>query len=385
MGVFLLPTTVAVAVLWLVLVVVVSGHATTVPSNSSTSLSGMKYVYTIPSLPVPRMQWNENRGYCGEVSTILAAMSFGAYFSQYDLRSISTNYKNNAQTTGEYLVNMNDQYTATSIQLDSIEWNNYLRDTQKFLLWIKQQTMLGHPVTIGVFMNHYLFYNNRDPLAGDEVYDHIVTVYNVQSNYGDNDLYHDEDVITISDHALWNPLITDEPRYLYSYTFKEFQGNRRQANSANGNLYTLPNDPSVGNCGITHTNVIASDTTLLPVKLETNFNYEKPEIGYLSNDRPTPMDIQVTVTVGNIQQGIEYKLYKYDDERKVPTSQFNTVSPSIAVKTWTVLADSQQQQEGVEIKSVKNSLGGEDLVFSVTDKILSSDKAIYRCVPSSAP
>lgn len=366
-------------------VVALLRSAMAMDSNSSlTTTSANKYIYSPASLPKSRIQWNENRGYCGEVSTILAAMSYGSYFSQYDLRLISAKYKDNAQTAGEYLVNMNDQYTATAIQLASLEWNNLIRDTQKFLVWIKQQTMQGHPVTIGVYMNHYLFYNNRDPTAGDEVYDHIVTVYNVQSNFPDSDIYHEDDIITISDHGLWNPYITDEPRYLYSYSFKEFQGNRRQANSANGLLYTLPNDPSVGNCGISHTNVISSDaSSLLPVKLETSMNYEKPEIGYLSNERPAAMDVEVTITISNIQTGVEYKLYKFNDERTVPTAQYNALSPAIAVKTWNLNLSNNQQ---ISVKTIKDSKSGEDITtLSVTDKIVSSDKAIYRCVLASAP
>jgi hypothetical protein len=35
----------------------------------------------------PRLQWNHNAGYCGEVSLISAGLYYGQYISQYDARS----------------------------------------------------------------------------------------------------------------------------------------------------------------------------------------------------------------------------------------------------------------------------------------------------------
>ena len=37
----------------------------------------------------PRLQWNENNGYCGEVSLISAGLYYGQYLSQYDARSLA--------------------------------------------------------------------------------------------------------------------------------------------------------------------------------------------------------------------------------------------------------------------------------------------------------
>ncbi len=339
-----------------------------------------KYTFTAGDLCKPRIQWNENRGYCGEVSTISAALSYGAYFSQYDIRSITSKYKDNAQTAGELLINVNDQYTATEIALSSEEWNNLIRDTQRFLVWIKNWMIQGKPVTIGVYMNHYLFYGDNSPNAGDSTYDHIVTVYSVSSNFNeiaDNKdgtlLYHEDDMITISDHALWNPRIANQPQYFYSYLFKDFQGNRRQANAADGNLYTLPDSTDIGNCGIVHTGIIGAESDsnqLVPVKVETDINYETPEIGYLSNTRPKSIPVTLSITVGssvsNIKQGQTYHLYKYNDEKKIPNSNFNANADK-SVVNWTLVAEKDGQ------------------VFSVTDKIMSNEKAIYRCVSATAP
>ena len=53
------------------------------------SLTGNKPSYSnhriINEIP-PRIQWNANDGYCGEVSLISAGLYYGQYVSQYDAR-----------------------------------------------------------------------------------------------------------------------------------------------------------------------------------------------------------------------------------------------------------------------------------------------------------
>lgn len=49
-------------------------------------------------------------------------------------------------------------------------------------------------------MNQFVFYKNKSPSAGEAEYDHIVSVIGFDSNYDDN-LYHPDDVIHISDHG----------------------------------------------------------------------------------------------------------------------------------------------------------------------------------------
>ena len=38
----------------------------------------------------PRLQWNENSGYCGETSFISAGLHFGQYCSQFTARSLAS-------------------------------------------------------------------------------------------------------------------------------------------------------------------------------------------------------------------------------------------------------------------------------------------------------
>lgn len=65
------------------------------------------------------------------------------------------------------------------------------------------------------------------------------------------------------------------------------------------------------------------DKVLLPVRVDTDVNYEKPEIRNRSEERPEAMELTLTVTVSGLQAGIAYILYRYNDETDVPTVDFN--------------------------------------------------------------
>jgi hypothetical protein len=312
----------------------------------------------------PRLQWENNAGYCGEVSTIMAGLKYGQYFSQYDLREISAASTSNVQTTTEYLVGVNDAYAAKNLRLDAIEFDSSKAgNADGYLAWLKSMTRSGYAPTLTVYMNYYKFYGTSNPDAGDAEYDHIVSVSKIYSSY-DDDLYHDDDIITIEDHGLWAPKTTG-PVYLFNFTFAEFQGTRQQANAKNGAIYTLPSSPTTKNYGIAHTGPTDTSHELLPVSVATSVNYEDPPIGRNSNTRPEAMPLDLTVTVSGLTTGVQYVMYRYNDEEKVPTGSFNRNSGAA--------------------KRVFAFQGTETGTYTVTESIMSSDKAIYRCVRNSAP
>ena len=357
-----------------------------------------------------RFQWNENNGYCGECCTIAAGLTLGQYFSQYDVRDIAAQApssvngsaqklanglialgcvllflalfsfpfslplvllaacmvvsgvsahvaaKPGPQTDVQYLLGDNDQFTADQMRLKSVEWDNSAnKSTKDFLVWVKEMSSKGYPVSIGLYTNEYLFYGNTKSSAGEPEYDHIVSVLKVESKYTDG-LYHGDDVIYFSDNALWAP-DPKKPQYIFSMTFDEIQKTRKQANAKDGPIYSLCCDPTYGNYGQAITGV-KGDT--LPCSVTTNINYESPEIVDKQNKRPAASQLQLTVTVSDLKPGVKYKLYKYDDEKKVPTSNFNA-DPSKAAKVW-------------DIELTEGS------TFTLTETIKSSDKAIYRAV-----
>lgn len=331
--------------MWLVLFLI--------PYHLFTSVSG----YVFQAGLIPRYQWTNNAGYCGEVSTIMAGLKHGQYLSQYDVRALSAVKSKNVQTSTQYLVGVNDVNCAKNLRLNYIEYDG--KTTNNYLAWAKKMIRQGYAVTITVYMNHYLFYGMTDPDAGDSEYDHIVSVYQIESKY-DDDEYHADDVLTLEDHGLWNP-VTSGPVYLFNYTFAGFQGTRSSSNAKDGPIYTLPS--TVPNYGITHTGVTDTQGVLVPVTVSTSVNNEDPQIKKNSEVRPAASNLVLTITVSGLKSGVKYVMYWYSDESAVPTANFNANSKnnSGVHKSYTFTADSTG-------------------VHTVTESILSSDKAIFRAL-----
>ena len=334
-------------------------------TTTTTSSSSLKYKWD-SNIPA-RLQWLHNDGYCGEVSTIMALLKFGNYISQYDFRDIASKYStlgdpSKPQQTQFYLVGENDQEASSAVKLNSIEYDHSIRNAQEYLAWCKKMITKGHTITITVYMNYYLFYGTTDPNAGEWDYDHIVSISKIESNY-DDDLYHDDDVLTMEDHGLWAPRKTG-PQYLFSYTFKDFPGTREDANTQtdSNKIYTLPSSKTAGQFGICHTGVIDLNKELLPITVNTNVNYESPEIPNHSETRPPAMNITLTVTVSGLNPNTNYVLYKYDDENKVPIKDFNK-NKNNAVKV-------------IEFIGPENNTN----TYTIIEEILSNEKAFYRAV-----
>jgi hypothetical protein len=320
----------------------------------------------------PRLQWLHNDGYCGEVSTIAAGLKFGQYLSQYDLREIAALTPRNVQTSQSYLVGLNDIQTAGKIRLDATEYE-YSRDstTEDYLVWIKNVTRSGFAVTMTIYMNQYRFYGLTNPEAGDVNYDHIVSIHSVESRYDDNE-YHADDVLTFSDHGLWAPLVPGPPfpypydaPYLFSYAFGDAIATREEANLPTASVYSVPfaSASTTSNFGVAHSGPTdKSGGDLVPVHVAIDVNYEAPQIGIRSEVRPASMVLVLNVTVAAPAAGVEYTLYRYDDEAKVPTSNFNALNNS-AVASYRFLGPQP---------------------FQITESILSDEKVFFRAVRSDA-
>ncbi len=270
----------------------------------------------------PRYQWNENHGYCGEVCFITAGLNYGQYMSQYDARNFAS--PGMPQDQGQLLLGMNATQAAEQMHLKAEEWDSSQGD---FFAWVKDNINNGNSVSIGVYMNQYLFYDDTDPDAGDADYDHIVVVTDV-----------DGTKISFSDNGVWSDP-SKPPQYFFSAT----PATREQANAQDGAIYSLPlNDY----CGISLSGTI--DATL-PVKVETSVNYERPEIADKSNTRPTSMPLTLTVTVSNLQPNVSYNLSRYND--------FTLATPV--------------QQLPIQISSGST--------YTTTQQIQSDEITIYRC------
>jgi hypothetical protein len=316
--------------------------------------------YTCENNIPPRLEWDNNEGYCGEVSLISACLYYGQYISQYDVRALIS--QGEPQNKCQLLVGINDQLAISPLHLNAITWNTEAeQDTDQFVTWVKQMVVKGYPISIGIYMNQYRFYGNTKPDAGDPDYDHIVPVFGFSSNSPlTNPNYFGDDIFYLSDNGLWGG---SSPPYFFSYTADNFQATRTEANAKDGDLYSLPNTASNYGTAITGIKDLHGDT--LPIRLSTNVNYEKPEINNGSNQRPAPMPLELTVTLSHLQPGVVYHLYCYNDLAAVPDSHFNAHAAS-ASKSW-------------QIHIASGS------TYSMTEVIQSNEIAVYRAVKATAP
>lgn len=312
----------------------------------------------------PRLQWENNHGYCGEVSLISAGLYYGQYMSQYDARAVAT--KNEPQSTSQLLLGINDVHAAQQMHLKYIAFDTDDEESSDdFLAWVKQNVVQGYPVIIGVYINQYLFDEGQQ--KGDDEYDHIVPVVGIDTNHPLSDPnYYADDVIYFSDNGLW-PL-NSQPVYMYNYRFGPCQLSRTQANAPTAPIYSLPlctPDNTVGNYGIAITGVADLSGDTLPVRITTNLNYEKPDIVNKSNSRPAPTPLMLTITISNLVPNVKYNLYRYNTLDSVPESNFNAKA-SQAYGSWSF-----------EITTGTTHV--------VTEMIQSDEIAVYRAVKASAP
>ena len=108
------------------------------------------------------------------------------------------------------------------------------------------------------------------------------------------------------------------------------------------------------------------------------YRYENPMIGTsnngnsITNDPPSPSQMQLNVTVSNLKTGENYNLYLYlftdlplaSSPLNIPSSNFNSNS-HLANKTFNFIASSNSHH--------------------LTYSILSSYTLVFRCVEASAP
>jgi hypothetical protein len=294
----------------------------------------------------PRLQWGANFGYCGEMSFISAGLFFGQYCSQFEARRLASPGKNQSLEISQLLLGAsgdgripnNDELAAKSMHLQYEAWHARTEETQAFLGWVKKNLTEGFPVIIGVFENQSAFGDKNLPMP-DSTYDHIVPLFAFGSNkpFLDNrgEVY-ESDVIHFSDNGLYSS--TNYMPYHFSYRLDTFQKTRNGANLPQSPIYSVKLGKGA-NYGIAIKGVADRNGDTLPVMVQTNLNYEKPEMVDKSNTPPKPMLLELTVRVSIPNQNESYNLYMYDQFQKVPESQFNA-SSSKAVKAWKIPAKS---------------------------------------------
>lgn len=308
----------------------------------------------------PRLQWEANGGYCGEVSFISAGLSYGQYLSQFDARAAAIG--KTPQDVGELLLGDNDRRAAREMRLRVVTWDGRKqRSERQFLAWVKRHVLAGHPVIIGVFNNENTLYGRTDRESGDPQYDHIVPVSGIRSRHPLSARgYFATDKIVFSDNGLFGS--AGNHPFIYRYLFHRFPGDRRQANEPGGALYTLPDYGR--NYGVAILGVEDDDRETLPVRVETNKKSEQPSMKRDSDQRPKSEALILSVTVSDLAPGVDYNLYRYNRLTAIPVSGFNGKAGSAAGVTRIRIAAGDS--------------------FSFRQEIRSDNVVAYRCVRADA-
>jgi hypothetical protein len=234
--------------------------------------------YIYPRQPVtPFYQWENNRGYCGEVSMMIAGLNNGQWMSQYNARLIcgtglSQSGVNGACAAHNNLPNYNAQLliedpntgvTGPNVYADAAQCiansrlNGHtfqytgqqtgLAGYEQYMSWMKSEVIAGHQVAMGVLLK-----------GGDSTqYDHEVAVIKIGTNHSPSDpTYYSDDVLYFDDHGVYtlsgshfttNPSIppgagTDTTGctvYVFGYTFGSLPQTRQGANASGAQGYSI--------------------------------------------------------------------------------------------------------------------------------------------------
>lgn len=234
--------------------------------------------YIYPRQPLqPFYQWENNDGYCGEVSMMQAGLNNGQWMSQFNARLIcgaglSQSGVNGACAAHGQEVNDNAQlliedpgtgvtgpntyaYAALCLSNSRLAATTFSYSAQavgtagyeEYMSWVKQEVIRGHQVTIAVLLNG----------GSDPQYDHEVAVIKIGTNHSAIDAtYYPDDVVYFDDHGAYtlsgkeftsNPSIPPGAGsdtkgctpYVFGYTFASLANTRAGANAKNAQAYSI--------------------------------------------------------------------------------------------------------------------------------------------------
>jgi hypothetical protein len=215
------------------------------------------YPYAAPKSVVPFYQWENDNGYCGEVSMIQSGLNNGQWMSQFNARLVCgtglsqsgpgtwcSGHKNLPDYNAQLLIEdpntgvsgPNPYANAAACLANSrLSGKTYPYSTglhnanqgvsgyQDFLSWVKSEVIAGHQVAIGVLVK-----SGTDPQ-----YDHEVSVIKIGTNHGVADpTYYDDDVLYFDDHGGYT-------LYIFGYTFGSLPQTRAGANASSAQAYSI--------------------------------------------------------------------------------------------------------------------------------------------------
>jgi hypothetical protein len=315
-----------------------------------------------------RKQWDGNFGYCGETSYIAAAMHYGMYISQYDLRRYTSITNTQVNETDQVLLGEKSEIAALNLfKLNYEQWRNssmYCRQsnscehTDVFCNWAQAHLNKGRPVISVVYTKP-----GKSP-----VYDHIISL--LQSTTTTTELGPPKFII-------WDNYaepVADPPTGLvtnpFIYDYPAIKRTRAQATAA-ADDYSLP---SGRNYGTAITGINSTETSLVRIQLVGNPNREEPEIVDKTGIRPASTVLTLTLHLYNLQPNVTYHLYRYKNPLLLPTANFNqTYNDTVGNGNTTDI-----------IREVIAASATPQMDTILTRTMTTSDIALYRCVPSTA-
>lgn len=318
------------------------GHSYDSPEVCHPPSAQYSFKFPIPA----RKQWPDRDGYCGSLSAQTAALGWGAWISQDQVR----------KSIGDHEVGPSNMESALrALKWNYEKWNTGAQRPQwkKYLVWMKNHIGNRHPCIWYVMTKEYGKNNLNTNTTGR--FTHIEPVYGMLSN---NSLtsteYSDNDVLV---HA------SDWDKNDYYRTFKSLpdnsrmEGNCRDAPVGVGRNEAYPCIDDNSNDGYCVTGPVDPAGKALPMTLAVD-RWDEPDV--IKGERP--VQLTGTVTIESLTSGQSYILYRFDGYKTVPTDSNYDVG-----------------------YASKHSFTATGTTYKYKDPkgITSNESTYYRCVPSS--
>lgn len=280
-------------------------------------------------LPIqPRLQWEELDGYCGECCVQQAALHFGTYVSQFVCRAII-----NPNQKSQLLVGLNEQSVLSALRMNSVAFDFTRAPIPQFpayFVWLKQQLALQRPVLITAYARG----------LRDLDYDHIMLAIGFTAD--DIMSFKSADMLAFNDCF---QLVS------CNRTAGTLSDNRRMRGNGAKYEFCIPNSVCYG-CAVT--GIQDASRQALPVRIVLESSSE-PDL--MAGELPLPL--KGTVSMNGLTVGKSYTLYRFNDYRVVPTTNY---AKSAYASAQNFIAT------------------GSTMLFPVS--IPSNGVAVFRCLPA---
>lgn len=251
--------------------------------KQTTGVSDSLREYGQTGIP-PRLQWQNDHGYCGEVSIQSIGLYYGAWISQGLIRQIAR---------GEVLLGLNAEQVLRRLHFTFRTWDTVGQPRPQFcafMSWLKFNLTQGVPCIAGIYLSGF-------PHAD---YDHIVPVVGVISAQPKSMAYDPKDVL------IYHNLFSLRPMYRAFGRLGATREHAKAGMAEGGNI------PWRYVYGVAVTGLQDEGAITLPVRLSV----DAPSEPNLANEKRIAM--RGVVTVSRLIPGHRYILLRFDEVSKVP-------------------------------------------------------------------